>query len=52
MKRGFIVLLKLRLRTKVHKTHDNGLSRVSPTKQCFGNALPKTIWNPVSRQFC
>jgi len=21
------------------------------TKQCFGNALPKTIWSLVSRQF-
>jgi len=23
-----------------------------PTKQCFGNALLKTIWSLLSRQFC
>jgi len=25
---------------------------VMPTKQCFGNALRKTIWSLVSRQVC
>jgi len=25
---------------------------VMPTKQCFGNAPPETIWSLVSRQFC
>jgi len=47
---GSTILLKLR--TKVYKAHDNGLRCVLPTKQCFGNALPKTIWSLVSRHFC
>jgi len=25
---------------------------VMPTKQCFGNALRKTIWSLVSKQVC
>jgi len=23
-----------------------------PTKQCFGNPLPKTTWSLVSKQLC
>jgi len=29
-----------------------GLWHVLPTKQCFDNALSKTIWSFVSRQYC
>ena len=37
------LFILLKVLTKTYITRDNGLPYFLPTKQCFGNALPKAI---------